>query len=347
MSMKKATPRAVFAACEQLELLDRPWNRDDVRITIGGGSFSIIDPLIQTWRKMQPVREVAPSLPTDLLIQVAALLEQQVSDYIADVDARDQTRESNLLHMTETLTDNFEKTEAELNSQLEVATTANHQLEAECSRLEGELSDIRQQAQTLEVQKAAAEENAASSKKQLSDQKTHFEQSQQQQKEAHVNAEIRLNEQSQQALEKLKAEHDQQRVQQLSEQKAQLTESAEMAENRLMKLLDQAREELKDLRLEMRSEIHQYQQQKDQLNTENNLLIKEKQGLEGRIEQINAQLQQQMEAFAAEKSALNKRLEEQSSGKGELESLKASIQLLQKHMELGGNINGDEKDKKQ
>ena len=78
MSMKKATPKAVFEACEQLELQDRPWNRDDIRSLVGGGSFSVIDPLIQAWRKLQPVREVAPSVPAELLIQVATLLEQQI-----------------------------------------------------------------------------------------------------------------------------------------------------------------------------------------------------------------------------------------------------------------------------
>lgn len=340
MSMKKATPQAVFAACEQLALLDRPWNRDDVRITIGGGSFSVIDPLIQAWRKMQPVREVAPSLPTDLLIQIATLLEQQVSSYLNDIDERDRAREHHLQQMVETLTDNFEKEETERNHQLEMATTANHELEAECSRLEIELKETSQQVQTLAMQKASMEESVSSLKQQLIDQKIHTEQALQQQKDAHLNAEARLHEQSQRVLEALKAEQDQQLARQLSEQKRQLTDAAEMAENRLMKLLDQTREELKEVRIDMRNEALSHQQQQSQLTKDNSLLIKEKQVLAGRIEHVSIQHQQQIETLIAEKAALSQRIETQDSHLPELESLRSSIQLLQTHLDLQAQQSG-------
>lgn len=141
MSIKKATPKAVFDACEQLELLDKSWNRDDVRALIGGGSFSVIDPLIRAWRQLQPVREVAPTVPTDLLIQIATMLERQVSEFIGDIEARDQAREETLLSLNENASEIFSRREAELETQIDLAKQANHQLEAELSRLEGELRD--------------------------------------------------------------------------------------------------------------------------------------------------------------------------------------------------------------
>ncbi|MBL4705528.1 MAG: DNA-binding protein, partial [Flavobacteriales bacterium] len=85
MSRKIATPAAVFEACDQLDDSGKPWNRDDVRVAVGGGGFSVIDPLIQTWRKLKPVKALASSTPTTLLHQVAEALETHFSQHISDV----------------------------------------------------------------------------------------------------------------------------------------------------------------------------------------------------------------------------------------------------------------------
>ena len=174
MSIKKATPKAVFNACEQLELLGDSWNRDDVRAIVGGGSFTVIDPLIQAWRKLQPAREVAPSVPADVLIQVAASIEQKISSYIAEVDERDRVREETLIALNENAAIEFEKKETELESQLEASQQSNHYLEAELARIESELtqklSKERLLAQTLSLNLRVAEESNLSLSKQLKEQ---------------------------------------------------------------------------------------------------------------------------------------------------------------------------------
>ena len=126
MSIKKATPKAVFDACEQLELLGKTWNRDDVRMIIGGGSFVVIDPLIQAWRKLQPVREVAPTVPTELLIQVASMLEKQMADFIGTVEQQDKEREEILLSLNKSASESFELRESQLEAELELALSLIH-----------------------------------------------------------------------------------------------------------------------------------------------------------------------------------------------------------------------------
>lgn len=243
MSIKKATPKAVFSACEQLELIGNAWNRDDVRMIIGGGSFVVIDPLIQAWRKLQPVREIAPTVPAELLMQMASALEKQMSGFVEEIEQRDKKREETLLLLNKDASANFEFRESQLETEVELAQRANHELEAELSRLETELTDSRQALQALELKLQASSETAMSLNSRLQEQKALYESTIKEQKQTHADDKERSNEQHLLAINEIKLDAQQQ----LAQQKTSLTEAAEIAENRLMRLLDQARGEQRQL----------------------------------------------------------------------------------------------------
>jgi hypothetical protein len=337
MSLKKATPKAVFDACEQLELLDRSWNRDDVRLAVGGGSFSVIDPLIQAWRKLQPIREVAPTVPTDLLIQVATMLEQQVSSFVEEVELRDQEREAALLAASELLSSNLQQVESDLSHQLEMAQQANHDLEAEYSRLEGELREQSQLSSRLETKLRAAEDAANSLNKHLKEQQEFYISGLKLQKQEQQEREARLTGQNEQQIKQFKLESQQQ----LAQQKTQLNDAAELAENRLMRLLDQSRGEAKDLLLSSDKKIESLNiehlsdkkivnQQKIEINTLEASLQQVRQLSEQKILGLEAQLV----LTNNEKSELITQLYDQKNQgnqreKSDLEQLKDSIRLLQ------------------
>lgn len=88
MAQKIATVSAVFAACDRLDAANERWNREDVRNEVGGGGYVVIDPLIRAWRSLKPLREVAPSTPTELLHQVAATIESHISAFTGEVETR-------------------------------------------------------------------------------------------------------------------------------------------------------------------------------------------------------------------------------------------------------------------
>lgn len=334
MSLKKATPKAVFEACEQLELLDRPWNRDDIRLTIGGGSFSVIDPLIQAWRKLQPVREVAPSVPTDLLIQVATMLEQQVSGFIAEVENRDQEREQVLLEVNKVVAENLHQIEFELTTQLETFQQTNHDLEAECSRLESELSDSHQTRLALELKTELLEKELEHGRQTIALDRKHTENTLNQYKKNAERELVRMEGQHIQLLAQTKLENDQQ----LASQKSHLLDAAELAENRLMRLLDQGRSELKETRFSLEGKLGAMQLlQQDDKQALNKQKI-EIDALESVLKKVKHNAQQQaltqeanISLAVIENSNLKKQLENQvqQSDKTDIQAIKDSIQLLQ------------------
>ncbi len=329
MSLKKATPKAVFEACQQLtasidaEESGIGWNRDDVRLLVGGGSFAVIDPLIKVWRKLQPMREVAPSVPSELLVQVATMLEQQVSAYIADIEQRDAEREIVFNEGSEMLAGNLQQLEESLTGQLEVVQQSNHDLEAECARLESERAEQAQESLALQLKVEVLEEGLERAKQGLLDEKERGLALLQQQKQDSEQVQIRQAEQEQHQLEQVKLEHQQQ----LGQQKKQLTDAAEVAENRLMRLLDQGRSELKDVQLIAENKL-------EALRIE---LLEDKQLLNKQKLQLNQQevrYQAQLAVLADEKAGLQERLQlqenlEQESEKSDLQELKDSIRLLQ------------------
>ena len=332
MSMKKATPKAVFEACEQLEQLDHPWNRDDVRLTIGGGSFSVIDPLIQAWRKLQPVREVAPSVPSDLLIQVAKMLEQQVSDYLANVELRDQKREQILFKANEAVAENLQAMEADLGGKLDVCQQANHDLEAEYSRKENELNKSEQSRSILELELQVSKEAVATLNQRLTDLQQHHESTIKQQNQAQQEKDDRTLTIHKQQVNELKLEFQQQ----LSQQRSELMEASQLTEDRLMRLLDQGRSELKEaqasfshkfnsINRELQSEKQLVSQQEYELKSLHSTLAKIKEDAHQQALQQSSEL----EAIKIERQILQQQAIEKTNENIDMAELKESILALQ------------------
>lgn len=332
MTQKKATPKAVFEACQQLSISleeGESWNRDDVRLLVGGGSFAVIDPLIKAWRKLQPMREVAPSLPSELLLQVATLLEQQVEGYISEVQQRDEKRESLFNQAGMELAENLRQLEERLTSELEEAKFANHDLESECSRLESELIGSQQesysQALKLEMMEKELDQAGLALK---AEKERHDRNLLQSQKEAEA-LRLRMAEQNTQETNSLKLDYQQQ----LASQKKQLVDAAELAENRLMRLLDQSRLEMKESQGDFEVKLAGFNQK----NQEDQSIIGQKK-LEMKVLVTEVeQRSEQISLLAKENDMLKDRLSQQQSeiiheDASDLKAIKDSIALLQKQL---------------
>lgn len=332
MSQKKATPKAVFAACQQLAASSEEgesWNRDDVRFLVGGGSFAVIDPLIKTWRELQPIREIAPSLPTELLMQVASLLEQQIEGYISEVQQRDEQRGALFDQTSIELAENFRQMEEHLTSELEEAKLSNHVLESECSRLQSELITSQQEnsSQSLKLEMMEKELDQAGLLLQ-SEKKRHDGILQRSQREAEA-FQTRMAEQNTQAMNHLKLDYQQQ----LANQKIQLADAAELSENRLMRLLDQSRLERKESQTTFEiklSEYHQKSQQDQSIIGQHKLQVSV---LQAEVKQQSEQLSQ----LIKENKDLKDQLSQQHSeitheDASDLKAIKDSIAIMQKQL---------------
>jgi len=342
--MKKATPKAVFEACQQLSLSmeeGESWNRDDVRHLVGGGSYAVIDPLIKAWRNLQPVREVAPSIPSELLIQVASLLEQQVSGYIAEVEQRDEQREFFFRQAGEELASNLQAVEDALTSDLELAQQAKHELDAECSRLDAELSLSQQEGYGLALKLELMEKELVQANQRLSSEKERYDRIIDQANKDKESLQVRLSEQNVQAIADCKLDYQQQ----LAAQKSQLLNAAELSENRLMRLLDQARVEMKELQQSCEGKLdagsRQQQQDKAGLNKQKleiNVLESElkllKQGVEQQVlEHESLLLLANNEVTALRDQLLQQRSQGVQEDKSDLQAIKDSILTLQNQLQ--------------
>lgn len=229
MSRKIATPVAVFAACDQLDTSGKPWNRDDVRIAVGGGGFSVIDPLIQAWRKLKPVKALASSTPTALLHQVAEALEVHFSQHMSDVEHRETER----TRIFESTIDDVSERLSSVEVELEQANTSNLELAEERSRLADEIEEhhrnrhekeralLKLQAENDELgglTQRLEKQNGALAEQYKLDRKS-------------------LENKHESNIASILREHKSE----LSKEKKELTERNEQAENRLMLLLDQER----------------------------------------------------------------------------------------------------------
>lgn len=336
MTQKKATPKAVFEACQQLAASmeeGESWNRDDVRVLVGGGSFAVIDPLIKAWRKLQPMREVAPTIPSELLIQVATLLEQQVTGYIDEVQQADERRELLFNQAGEELSENLHKIESHLTAELECANQANHDLESECSRLEGELTQSQQERHSLDLRVELMEKELNQANQRLQAEKDRNDKIVLQNQEEVEALRVRMSEQNAQALTNTKLEYQQQ----LAGQKKQLLDAAELAENRLMRLLDQSRGELKEAQqsFEHKLSILNLQQQEDKQLI--NKLKLEVLGVEQQISDLEAQVRKaNNECKVLRQQLLQQQSESSQSDRADLQAIKDSILSLQGQLSKKG-----------
>lgn len=345
MSQKKATPKAVFEACQQLSASIEyagSWNRDDVRLLVGGGSFAVIDPLIKAWRKLQPVREVAPTIPSELLIQVATLLEQQVTGYINEVQQADERRELLFNQAGEELAENLHGLESRLTAELDSAHQANHDLESECSRLEGELTQSQQEKHSLELRLELLEKELNQAGIRLAAEKERTDKIIKQNQEDTEALRMLMAEQNTQALANNKLDYQQQ----LASQKKQLLDAAELAENRLMRLLDQSRSEIKeaqqsfeyklaDLNLQQQEDKQLINKQKLEINVNESELRQVQQVAAQQIADLEAQVSQANHECGLLRDQLLQQQSENTQGdRADLQAIKDSILSLQ------GQLNG-------
>lgn len=272
MSRKIATPAAVFAACEALEEAGKPWNRDDVRHAVGGGGYNVIDPLIQAWRKIKPIKSIAPCTPTELLHVIAESIESHLSQYIDGVETRDNERakafENSSLNLSEKI-DQLEMQAVQYEAQLNAAEDDNQKLQSKMDMLSDKVTDLsrvnaKQQAENDELRGGIQRIEA-----QMSEEKSnHAEQIKQIQK----HHEDRIN--------SLINEHKQQLV----IQKRELTKDNELSENRLMRIIDQERSVSK-------KQMQEHQQTLSEVNTVNAQLKEKNTTLSNEVNRLEIEVQ--------------------------------------------------------
>lgn len=229
MSNKIATPAAVFVACDYLEASGKPWNRDDVRIEVGGGGFNVIDPLIKAWRKLQPVKALAPSTPTELLSQIAETLETHYGGFMEEVQRREKERsklfESTAAELIERI-EGLENHLADEKSQRESLQQERDRLVDQVQRHQAHLQERGRDVAALQ-----AENDELRGQLQRLEQERRHDQSQH--REDIKARDVRHDAKIADLLQQHKAE--------LEKQRQHLLEAGEMAENRWVRQLDRAR----------------------------------------------------------------------------------------------------------
>ncbi|WP_119396394.1 DNA-binding protein [Salinibius halmophilus] len=133
-----ATLDAVFDACNELEEAGIAWDRDDVRAKIGGGSYSVIEPLIKTWREHAALTSALPEMQAELLLGLSAWLKDRFNQQI------------------EQLTDELRSNFSELEQDNTTLARDNEQLTQQVLELQQQLdteqSETQQQIKVLQAQ---------------------------------------------------------------------------------------------------------------------------------------------------------------------------------------------------
>jgi hypothetical protein len=223
-----------------------------------------------------------------------------------------------------------------------MAQQANHDLEAEYSRLEGELREQSQLSSRLETKLGVAEDAANSLNKHLKEQQEFYISGLKLQKQEQQEREARLTGQNEQQIKQFKLESQQQ----LAQQKTQLNDAAELSENRLMRLLDQSRSELKALQLSSSNKLDTLtrdHQADMQLVNKQKAEIANLELSIGQAEQATMQKIVNLEEKASQASSENSILRSQlrnyedlgtAQEKTDLQQLKDSIYLLHGQIEI-------------
>ncbi len=229
-----ATASNVFAACDRLEAANERWNREDVRSEVGGGGWVVIDPLIKAWRGLKPLREVAPSTPTELLQQVAASLEAHIAGFTQEAEGR--LTESQKIF--DTAISALSEKLANLESELEETTASLASSESENAALTEQLEKAQKELEQSRTENARLVTENDGLTGQVSrmekEHKTTIQSMQAEQRE--------LLKQLAQERSRVAEEH----ATAIAAQRKELALEAEQAENRLMVLLDQERQESKE-----------------------------------------------------------------------------------------------------
>jgi len=233
MAQKLATVSTVFAVCDRLDAANERWNREDVRNEVGGGGYRVIDPLIRAWRSLKPLREVAPTTPSELLHQVAASLETHIAEYTGEAENRLAESQKVFDATVSELSEKLASLEADLGEKeekLEVAEASNASLTEQLDQTKANL-----EAAKVENARLVAENDGLSGQVSRME-KEHKATVQSMQTEHKELLKQQAEERSRSAEEHASA---------MAAQRKELATEAEQTENRLMMLLDQGRVEAK------------------------------------------------------------------------------------------------------
>lgn len=301
----RATTQSVFHTCDQLEATQPgQWTIQDV-LAVTGGSLSTLGPLVALWRDMQEIRQEAVHTPSAL---VHAIL-QAVDPLLADLRKRLDDR-------LQSLDDTYQR---RLDECLKAAESAESMIEDlrgrvtdRDTRIEALIEDAHKKDQKISSQIAqlqAAEEKRIALVAEL-DRKA----DQLQEKE---NALSQAREQYQHALLQVEAEADRRH--------RETVQQHEHEQNRLMKLLDDARQmaktdlasaeqKLKDQTQQHKEELHQVQTQLNKANQQ--------------ITALQTRQEMNQEQLAELKSLLKKSEDEKDKLHGQLDETRETISNL-------------------
>ena len=314
-----ATASNVFAACDRLEAANERWNREDVRSEVGGGGWVVIDPLIKAWRALRPLREVAPSTPTELLQQVAASLEAHIAGFTQEAEGR-LTESQEIFDTTiSDLSEKFAHLEAELEEntaslassesenavlteQLEQAKTALETSKTENARLVTENDGLTGQVSRMEKEHKAVIQSMQTEQRELLKQ--------------HAEERSRVAEEHATAF---------------AAQRKELAQEAEQTEDRLMVLLDQERQEAKAAELRLSGILEKITQK---VQAQRDTII----ALETSVKELthqNEKLDSELAARLANNAALQTSLEQQ---KAATTSIEREFTAYKQQHALGGEL---------
>ncbi|WP_372747379.1 hypothetical protein [Litorivivens sp.] len=314
-----ATASNVFAACDRLEAANERWNREDVRSEVGGGGWVVIDPLIKAWRALRPLREVAPSTPTELLQQVATSLETHIAGFTQETEGR--LTESQKIFDT-TISEISEKL-AKLETELEEKTASLASSESENATLTEQLDQAKK---TLE---ASRTDNArmVTENDGLTGQMSRMEKEHKTAIQAMQTEQRELLKQHAEERSRVAEEH----ATAIAAQRKELAQEAEQAENRLMVLLDQERQEAKAAESKLSSNLAKVTQK---VQSQRDTIV----ALETSVTELtrqNEKLDAELVTRVETNTALQTSLEEQKAATASIEQ---EFTAYKKQHALGGEL---------
>lgn len=158
-----ATLDAVFEACNALEEKGEAWDRDDVRAYIGGGSYSVIEPLIKTWRDHSHVSQQLPAMKAELLLSLSEWIEGQFSQKQTLLIDELRSNFSELeLENQNSVSENqqLQQQVLELDQALANSQSLNKALQQEVDSLGGEVEQLSHQLEDARIERDHQQERA-------------------------------------------------------------------------------------------------------------------------------------------------------------------------------------------
>lgn len=235
MAKKIATAAAVFRACNELDAGGQSWNRDDVRLRVGGGGFNIIDPLIQAWRRLKPLKSIAPNTPTELLHQVTESLEQHLSTFVEKAEKNVTDSQAVFEQTTSELAETIDN----LNNQISEITEAHQELKSQHKALLHKYQELEEDLRKSQNSEERLQTGNDGLRGQIQRIKSEFETA----KDEDQKAMMELKRQHQEAI----AARDKQHQDRLQSEKSEWQNTHQLSEDRLLRLLDKERQQSKEL----------------------------------------------------------------------------------------------------